>query len=91
MTVQPVGPGQEVAVPQDQGAFGLDDMNAGDLSIPRLQIVSKKAMFKDTLSNNEIPSLNVIVLGLVKQRTLWPIGVGLRSRCAARTTSSTDS
>lgn len=56
--------------------MGLDDMTQADLSIPRLQIVNKKGVFRDSLANNEIAAMNVIVLGLVKQRTLWPARVG---------------
>lgn len=76
MTVSPVGPGAEVAVPTDMGAMGLDDMTQADLSIPRLQIINKKGLFKESLTNTEQPSLNVIILGLVKQRTLWPTKIG---------------
>lgn len=75
MTVSPVGPGAEVAVPQADFNTGLDDMTQADLSIPRLTIVNKEGMFKDSLSNNKMQSLNVIILGLVKQRTLWPAQV----------------
>jgi hypothetical protein len=76
MTVQPVGPGTQVALPEaNQFDTGLEDMTQADLSIPRLQIVNKKGMFKDSLSNNEMQGLNVIILGLVKQRTLWPAKV----------------
>lgn len=78
MTVQPVGPSSEVAVQQDQGGppVGLGDMNAGDLSIPRLQIINKAGLFKDSLSNTEFKQIPTIILGLVKQRTLWPDKVG---------------
>lgn len=77
MTVQPVGPGTEVALPQaNQFDTGLEDMTQADLSIPRLSIVNKKGVFRDSLSNNEMQGLNVIILGLVKQRTLWPHKVG---------------
>lgn len=77
MTVQPVGPGTEVALPQaNQFDTGLEDMTQADLSIPRLSIVNKKGVFRDSLSNNEMQGLNVVILGLVKQRTLWPHKVG---------------
>lgn len=79
MTVQPVGPSTEVAVQQEQVGgppIGLGDMNQGDLSIPRLQIVNKKGVFKDSLSNTEFSQIPTIILGLVKQRTLWPEKVG---------------
>jgi hypothetical protein len=56
--------------------MGLDDMTQADLSIPRLQIVNKKGVFKDSLSNTEMQSLNVVILGLIKQRTLWPTKIG---------------
>lgn len=72
-----MGPGTDVAVPQAPVDFntGLDDMTQADLSIPRLRIINKEGMFQDSLSNNKAQALNVIILGLVKQRTLWPAKV----------------
>lgn len=61
------------AVPSSPGSgvIGLEDISPSELAVPRLQIVHKTAMFKDSLSNEEWSELNVIVLGVCKQRVLW--------------------
>jgi hypothetical protein len=58
---------------QNVGDFetGLEDFDMEDAVIPRLTIVHKEAEFKDSLSNEQFGKLNVIILGLVKQRVLW--------------------
>lgn len=78
MTVQPMDPtqgmipGQALEVPSyNGGSSGLDDMDAGDLSVPRLSIVGNEGVFKDSLSGQKYPEIDVIILGLVKQRSLW--------------------
>lgn len=50
---------------------GLDEFGLEDAVIPRLQIEHKRAVFVDSLSNQEFPKITVVVLGLVKQRILW--------------------
>lgn len=61
------------AVPSSPGSgvIGLEDISPSELAIPRLQIMHKTAMFKDTLSNEEWSEINTIVLGVCKQRVLW--------------------
>jgi hypothetical protein len=61
------------AVPSSPGSgvIGLEDISPSELAIPRLQIMHKTAMFKDSLSNEEWSELNTIVLGVCKQRVLW--------------------
>lgn len=50
---------------------GLEDFGMEDAVIPRLSIVHKEGQFKDSLSNEQFDTINVIILGLVKQRVLW--------------------
>lgn len=50
---------------------GLEDVDVSDVIIPRLQIQHTTGTWKDNLSGVEYPSLNVILLGLVKQRIMW--------------------
>lgn len=50
---------------------GLEDFDMEDAVIPRLTIVHKEGQFKDSLSNEQFDKINIIILGLVKQRVLW--------------------
>lgn len=61
----------EVAVPVDD-AIGLEDFEDDDQVMPRLQIVQKEAVFEDNLTGERYDELDVVLLGLVKQRVLWP-------------------
>lgn len=72
MTVQVPEPGGSVAVPDEFNNIGLEDVGATDVVIPRIGIVHKEARFKNNLSGEEFETLNAIVLGLVKQRIMWP-------------------
>src|SRR6478609_973261 len=56
----------------DEGVVGLEDIDAGDLFIPRLQLKHKLGVFKDSLSGWESEKLTCIMLGVVKQRIMWP-------------------
>jgi hypothetical protein len=60
------------AVPSAGGVIGLEDISANELSIPRLAIDHKKAVFRDSLSNEEFAEFDTVVLGVCKQRVLWP-------------------
>lgn len=51
---------------------GLEDFGTEDRVMPMLRINHQNAKFVDALSNQEYDSLDVILLGLVKQRVLWP-------------------
>ena len=68
----------ELAVPAGTAVAGLEDYDPGEdtTSLPRLNIVHADAVFVDSLSGAEYSSLNVILLGLVKQRVLWPAEMG---------------
>lgn len=63
-------PGNEIA-PYNNLDTGLEDLGVEDLRMPRLVIDHKKGVFRDSLSGAEYEKLNVITLGLVKQRVLW--------------------
>ena len=67
-----------VAIPegQDGGVDGLEDMDASDSVTPTLKIIHKEVCFEDPLSHERFEELNVVVLGLVKQRVLWPVVMG---------------
>lgn len=66
-----------VSVPGSSAeSTGLEDVDASDVRIPRLNIDHKKAVFVDNLSNQEYPKLDCILLGLVKQRIMWHHEVG---------------
>lgn len=57
-------------VPDDLNT-GLEDFGVEDAVVPRLQIVHREGVFKDSLSSNEYPLIKAVILGLVKQRILW--------------------
>ena len=57
--------------PDDFGDVGLEDIGAGDVVIPRLSIIHADGVFQDNLSKAQFPKLQVILLGLVKQRIMW--------------------
>lgn len=63
-----------VAVPEGFDD-GLGDFDETDAAVPRLTIVHKEAMFKESLSGTKYEALDLIILGLVKQRTLWSTDV----------------
>jgi hypothetical protein len=69
MTVVPSTGGGEVAT--YGGTEGLDDVGAGDVVIPRLQIKHDEGIFIDNLSKQTFTELDCVILGLVKQRIFW--------------------
>lgn len=73
MTVSPAGPGSEVAEfdPSEFGDVGLEDIGAGDVVIPRISINHTEGRFKNNLTGEEYDTLNVVLLGMVKQRIFW--------------------
>jgi len=50
---------------------GLEQFDSSDAVIPRLSIVHKEQEFKDSLTNEQFPKIQTIILGLVKQRVLF--------------------
>ena len=65
--------GTDVAAwdPAEFGNVGMEDVGAADLVIPRLSIKHAEGVFVNNLSKEEIPVLNAVILGLVKQRIMW--------------------
>jgi hypothetical protein len=55
----------------DLGDVGLEDVGASDVQMPRLIIDHKAAMFKDSSTGQMFDSLEVVMLGVVKQRIMW--------------------
>lgn len=65
---------KDLAVPESGLLMpvGLEDYDvSSDGSIPRLKINGVDAVFEDNLTGEEYEELTVVMLGLVKQRTLW--------------------
>jgi len=50
---------------------GMEDFDQSDMVMPTVRIDHKKGVFVDGLSNEEYPSMTVVLLGLIKQRVLW--------------------
>lgn len=63
---------KDLATTTDDGApEGLEDMDQSDLVMPRLKIDHDSGKFVDNLSGAEYDKMEVILLGLIKQRILW--------------------
>lgn len=57
----------------DDSVTGLEDFGVEDLKLPRLNIDHEKGGYCDSLAPEiAYPKIDVIPLGLVKQRVLWP-------------------
>lgn len=50
---------------------GLDDFDPNEASIPRISLNHKEGTFKDNLTGTEFPLIHGVILGLVKQRTMF--------------------
>lgn len=56
----------------DFGNVGLEDIGAGDISMPRISILHDEGLFKDSATGEKFgPSARFVMLGLVKQRIMW--------------------
>src|SRR5438105_7321347 len=65
-------PGTDVARPQDLDS-GLDDLDQfKGRTVPRLNIEHDKGVFADNLTGETFSELNIVPLGMVGQRVLWP-------------------
>jgi hypothetical protein len=53
------------------GIEGLEDIETSDLVMPILRIDHQRGAIIDNLSGQEHTSLEVVLLGLIKQRVLW--------------------
>lgn len=65
--------GAALAVPDvnEYADLGMEDFKVTDAVIPRLDLSHKEGVFIDNLTGEKFPELDVIVLGLVKQRIFW--------------------
>lgn len=54
---------------------GLEDADETDLVIPRFVIMQKEALFQNSLTKETHSELDVVILGQIKQRVLWPAEV----------------
>lgn len=65
-------PTTDIAIPEDD-MIGLEDFDIKtDAVMPTIKIAHKEALFEDALSGKTFPALNCVLLGLIKQRVLWP-------------------
>lgn len=55
---------------------GLEDFDTSRAAIPRISIDHPGGLFVDSLTGEETPELNLIILGMVTQRILWPKTMG---------------
>ncbi len=51
---------------------GLEDLDTSTLAMPRVQVQHKVGTFKDAMTGEEFPEMKGIMLGLIKQRVMWP-------------------
>lgn len=74
MSVVPHEPGGEVeAYDPSIMSTGMEDFDPNkDAVMPTIRIDHKKGKFVDGLSNEEFDKLRCVMLGLIKQRVLWP-------------------
>lgn len=73
MTISPQEPQQQAPLPAMPSDYtGLEEFGVEDMVTPRISIEHREGLFKDSLTNTTFPTLHVIILGLVKQRILWP-------------------
>jgi hypothetical protein len=64
--------GGEVAVPTADRPVGLEDFAPSDQVVPTYRISHADGTFEDSLSGAKYQQLDIVLLGLVKQRVLWP-------------------
>lgn len=83
MTVSTTGGGSVQSWSEYASQDGLEDVSGSDLSIPRLQIIHKEAVFKDSATGVKFETLNAVILGVVKQRIMWDkeVDEGDRPQC----------
>lgn len=61
------------ALPDDyDGSTGLEDVSPSDFAIPRFNIDHDEGVFKNSLTEETFEELPAIILGLIKQRIMWP-------------------
>jgi len=58
------------------GIVGLEDVDSTDIAMPILKIDHANGKYIDSLSGESFDDLDVILLGLIKGRIMWPAEVG---------------
>lgn len=66
-----VTPSSSTPAVRSDSVEGLEDFDSSDAVMPTLRIEHQDGVFKDGQSGQEFDELNVILLGMVKQRVLW--------------------
>lgn len=67
----------DLAIPDGDVVPGLEDYDPStDAGTPRLTIVQDQAVFEDSATGEQFAKITAILLGQVKQRTLWPASMG---------------
>lgn len=69
--VSPDAVSTAVALPVD-GIDGLEDLEESDITIPRITIDHEGGVFVDAQTGERFAEFDCIMLGLVRQRVLWP-------------------
>jgi hypothetical protein len=59
------------AIPDDYTSVGLEDFSAEDLVMPKLLLAHADGVMKDSLSGETFTEIELVILGLIKQRILW--------------------
>ena len=60
------------ALARKYAGVGMEDIDQTDIVVPRLKIEHAEGKYLDTLSNETFEKLECVVLGVVKQRSLFP-------------------
>lgn len=63
------------AIPESE-TFGLEDFGMSDVALPRINIIGSEGVFENPLSGEKFDELNCVIVGLVRQRILWPAELG---------------
>lgn len=71
MTVTTPGSDLEPWGGEDFAGLGMEDIGAGELTIPRIEIMHADGRFRDRNSKVEYPVLRAAILGVVKGRIYW--------------------
>ena len=70
MTVDTTGSGGALAA-YDEDSIGLEDLGAADVALPRMNIAHADGVFRLSTSGDVFDTLNVIMLGMIRQRIMW--------------------
>lgn len=71
MSIATTTGGATPAIPDDDDLTGLEDIDARDLVMPRINLDHQTGEFVDSLSGERNTEIEVVILGLIKQRVLW--------------------